>query len=96
VDKPRTYIGDDGLTHVLSDGVHDPQIVWRWRIVSDASPWKQPKGKELRWRMSEAEAASWQEKNRDTVIEKVDGSDEVRFRQDGWGSPDSRGRPGGQ
>jgi hypothetical protein len=85
---PRTYVDDAGDTHVLSDGANDPLIVYRWRIVRDAGPWRRASGRELRWAMSEAEAAHWATANPLITIEKVPGSEHVRMPQaGGWGCP---------
>jgi hypothetical protein len=89
--KPSTYTDEHGDLHVESDGVHDPKIVYRWRVVSDSGPWKRPKGRVLPWSMTTDEAAAWQAKHRGTTIEKLEGSEEVRMPVDGWGSPHGRG-----
>lgn len=49
-------------------------ILYRWRVTSDGGPWKQRPGTELRWEMTEADAAKWQASNPKTIIEKVPGS----------------------
>jgi hypothetical protein len=73
---PKEY--DDELGHhIESDGKNDPAILYRWRIVSDEGPWRQRKGKELRWAMTEDQAAAWARANPQTTIEKVPGSGHV-------------------
>jgi hypothetical protein len=67
-------------------------IHWRWRVrlkPGASSPWFSAKRwKELRWRMSEGNAAAWADKN-GCEIEKVEGSGETR--EDHYGPRGYRG-----
>ena len=62
-------------------------IYWQWRVrlkPGASSPWFSNKTwKELRWRMTEAEAAEWGEKN-DCEMQQVEDSGETR--EDYYGS----------
>ena len=51
---------------------------YSWRVVKDTGPWRMAKGKRLRWEMTDQDAADWQAKNLDTLIEKVPGSGNMR------------------
>jgi hypothetical protein len=57
--------------------------VYRWRVLTDSSPWKMRKGKVLPWAMTEEDGARWQRSNPDTVLERIEGSAEVRQDFDG-------------
>lgn len=94
--KPRSYVGDDGLTHVESDGANDPTIVWRWRVqYAPGAPWAKKRGgwTELGWMMTpeQAEAHAKNPDNHVAVIERIEGSEEARFQLEAWGCPPGRG-----
>lgn len=95
--KPRTYIGDDGLLHVLSDGVHDPQIIFKWRVYQPGSVWAKKDG----WRvlphsMTIPQVKEWAEREHVDFEKHMEPIEEVGvyepfFPLKGWGSPHGRG-----
>ena len=71
-------------------------IHWQWRVrlkPGASSPWFSTKRwKELRWRMTEAEAVEWGEKN-GCDIEKIPHSGEQSTGYLGWGDGPVRVTP---
>jgi hypothetical protein len=97
--EPRTYVDDDGLVHVLSDGVNDPQILFKWRAYQPASPWAKKDGwRALPHAMTVDDAQRWAQAERIDYDQHLQPTDEAGvieplFPLASWGSPDSRGRP---
>jgi hypothetical protein len=61
----------------------EPLKVYSWRVKDVTSPWRK-KGKpwrQLRWKMTEEEARAWAKNNGHAEIERVNGSEEVRVRE---------------